>query len=120
MLRALSGLENPKYKNCYVLFVKGFFGDGDEYFTDILSSGGYIANADSQSTEDKEKYIENAYKAYQHFSGDWVEDRSDLPEEHQKYIHGASWDNEVLPTSIDEINLLYYDNIGHPNDVEIV
>lgn len=120
MLIPLHGLKSPKHKNCYVLFIRGYFGDGDEFFTEELSSGSYVLNAKSQSEEDKEEYIERAYRAYEWFDNNHPEERRDLPDEHKEYIHGASWDFEVLPTSIEEISLLYYDNLGYPNDVEIM
>lgn len=120
MLRALHGLSNPKHKDVYVLFVKGYFGDGDEFFTEELSSDDaklYVDIEDDNLTS--EEIVENAFKAYTYFKDNWVEERSELPEQYQEYIHSASWDYNILPSGIDEITLYYYNSLGQPNDVEV-
>lgn len=120
MLRALQSLEKPKHKRCFVVFVRGYFGDGDEYFTNEVSSNDKYFSADVDKNMDKEDYIEAFYKAYQCLKDSWVECRSHLPEEYQPYIKGASWDDDILPSGINELTLLYYDNLGHQHDVEII
>lgn len=119
MLRPLHGLEKPKHKEAYVILVKGYFGDGDEFFTEEISSNDshfYIENVEGLNGED---IVENYFRAYTYFNDNWVEERSELPEEYRKYIHGASWDNNILPSGIDEITLYYYNDLGQPNDVEV-
>lgn len=112
MLRAISGLANPKHTETYVLFVKGYYGDGDEYFTEEISSKPMGSNAG-------EKMVESYYRAYLHLKDNWVECRSELPREHRDFIKGASWDDDVLPSGIDEISLKYYDQFGQAHDVEV-
>jgi hypothetical protein len=108
MLKALKGLKNAKYKNVYVLTVKGYFGDGDEYFTDVITS------------QKSERTVERAYEAYKLLDNNPVETRDELPEQYQECIKGASWDWDILPSGIDEITLYYYDELGNPNDVEVI
>ena len=123
MLKAVHGQKNPKYSNCFVLFVRGYFGDSDEYFNEEISSGGHIYsnNALLKTLEEKEEYIESAYIAYEYMKNNSnLEERCELPEEYREYIQGSSQDNSILPSAIEELELAYFDNNGKRCDVEII
>ena len=111
MLRALHSIENPKYVNTFVVTINGYFGDGDEYF-----------HIEESSAKCDEKSVEMYYKAYKYLkdSTTYIESKQELPEEYQDYISGASWDDDILPSGINELTLYYYDSFGQMHDVEIL
>lgn len=106
MLKVLKGLKNPKYKNCFVISAKGYFGDMDEDYNEV----------------EIRKDAESAEKIYLGFvwqEKNCEEERENLPEEYRGLISGASWDDDILP-SIDSVEIFYYDELGNPNDVELI
>lgn len=104
MLIVLSGQKRPRYFSEFVVTIKGYF-ENNECFTDM-------EHGDAST-------VEKVYKAYLFQKNAKFKYRRSLPEFHQKHIKGLAYNWNILPVEISEISLLYYDELGNPNDVEV-